>query len=212
MEQFAFDRYAAMRAVLMMPDSWLRSSMEDYLQLATEQLLHNLIGELSTTLLVNMGLELKQAKFLNGQRVIYIQTAGNRKWQPPPNNLRHFVVPAVPMHRYASLTAEMLPLALLPLQVSDDPIYIGHPFASASIATTVLVYNNSPPSSSLLPQPPSPEQQQQEIVSVTVPANFPNCAHEVMLSSPTTGQMFRFTIPLGSQPGSQLLIRMSGAR
>ena len=49
----------------------------------------------------------------------------------------------------------------------------------------------------------------QDIVRVIVPASFPNCEHEMFITSPTTGQMMRFTIPPGSEPNSELLVRMA---
>lgn len=47
---------------------------------------------------------------------------------------------------------------------------------------------------------------QNEMVSVTVPANYPHCGSELMTASPSSGKLFKFTIPPGSLPGSQLLI------
>lgn len=45
-----------------------------------------------------------------------------------------------------------------------------------------------------------------ELLSITIPMNFPQFGNELMVQSPTTGVFHRVVPPAGSLPGSQLLV------
>jgi len=135
----------------------------------------------------------------------------------------------LPMDAYAPPTASALPQSLKVSAVDEGPVahaYVstGDDFdtstlASATVlgpasappsqklgASTVIVFTEVLPMGSYAPPPPAAGTISPEVLSVTIPATYPQCGNEMMITSPSTGEQVKFFVPAGSQPGSQVLL------
>lgn len=99
--------------------------------------------------------------------------------------------------------------------VVPSPSYKSPSFKSPSPASptyTSPTYTSptyaSPTYASPSPVQPAAVAPPSEMLSVTIPLDYPRCGSEMTVRSPSTGQIIQFSIPAGSQPGSQVLLTL----
>ncbi len=216
------ERYAVAELVYKINASLLGPTLNAVWTGATDTLMVTLAGEISASYLVPIGLRLHYDVGSLNSRVFCIQSDA-LKWLPeafPPRLGDQ--LPPVPACNSAYIVQEMqalmggtradgAPVALAHLSTSDD-------FAASAKATATappspyvgtpsraIVFTEVLPMGSYVPPPaaigPSPE-----VLSVTIPATYPQCGSEMMITSPSTGEQVKFFVPTGSQPGSQVLL------
>jgi len=216
------ERYAVAELVYKINATFLGPTLNAVWTGATDTLMVNLAIEITASYLTSIGLRLHYDAGPLNSRVFCIQS-DTLKWAPeafPPRMGDKF--PPVPVCNSAYIVQEMQaliggasadggPVALAHLSTSDD-------FAAAAVATATappspyggvasraIVFTEVLPMGSYVPPlaalGPSPE-----VLSVTIPATYPQCGSEMMITSPSTGEQVKFFVPEGSQPGSQVLL------
>jgi hypothetical protein len=223
------ERYASARVISMMDaHPLLKAILAPYWRLATEQLLNKLVNSLSETYLSRADLRLSLDRYTNGSTVVSIQTRNASNWQGGANGLASVYPLDQISCGYAAITAEMM--ALMPA-AAPSPVSIVQPQFSAPLpAPPVAPYGGvaqgqviavSPgpvgtmtSAPGMFPSPvlSSPVMQQMargpmEVLSVTVPYNYPACGNVITVTSPMTGRPLNCNIPPGSLPGGQFMVQ-----
>lgn len=150
---------------------------------ATDTLMVNLANQLTASYLALFGLTLLYGVGSANTRVFTIQS-NSVHWFATEYPQRVLTLPSVPPSNSARIVREMQFLMRVEATVVST---------KKSVASRAVASVGPPPSAAQPAVVPT-----SEMLSVTIPATYPQCGSEMMITSPSTGEKVQYSVPPGS--------------